>query len=391
MWVACWAWGSTVAAGQDVLNTLVGDQVSGAIESIADDGTLRLADGQTLALGDLASLERSEAVAESAGGPYEVHLAGGSRLRATAAGIRNEQVTVEGRFGSLVLPLETLRAIVFQPNVATPAVAEAIANPSREFDTLIAQTDAGVQSVLGLIEMVADGKVSGEFDGQARSVSLDRVLAVVAADLDLPPANGSLAHLDCTDGSILRGRLRSLQDGQATLELASGRTLQVPWSLVHRAVFASDRLVWLAELEPLEAIEQPLVTPPLSWKRNQSVGGNRLTLTQPGLDARTVEFDRGLGVHAASRLTFAVPDGFNRFAATIGIDAETQGRGDCLMLLKADGVQVWDARVRGGEPAQTVQIDIAGVRELSLIVEPGEMLDLGDHADWAQARFLQIR
>ena len=398
-----WGWclgfgclaGGTVLTGQgvaqDTFTTLTGEVHRGELTSISEEGSLQLASGETLALGDLASIERTSTTGETPAGKYEIYLAGGTRVRTSSVVIRDEQLTVESHFGTWRVPLETMQAIVFQPNVAAANVAEVMANPSRELDTLIAQADSGIQSVLGLVDSVGEGKVGGEFDGQARTVGLERVIAIVAADLDLPQSPGGQASLECLDGSMIRGPLRGLHDGIATVELAGGITLEIPWTSVGRVTLASDRLIWLSDLEPTEVIEQPLVTAPLPWKRNLSVGGNRLALAQSGLDARTVEFDRGLGVQAGSRLTFAVPEGFNRFAATVGIDAETQGHGDCRMVLKGDGLELWSQRVRGGEEARVIQVEIGGVRELSLIVEPGEMLDLGDHADWANARFLQIR
>jgi hypothetical protein len=153
---------------------------------------------------------------------------------------------------------------------------------------------------------------------------------------------------------------------------------------------ASDRLLWLSDLEPTEAIEQPLAAAHFPWKRDRSVGGNAIRLASEALPTGELEFDRGLGVHASSRLTFEIPSGFNRFAATVGMDAETQGRGDCEVVVKGDGVVLWSQRVRGGEPPEKIDLEIGGMRELSLIVEPGELLDLGDHIDWANARMLRV-
>jgi hypothetical protein len=135
-----------------------------------------------------------------------------------------------------------------------------------------------------------------------------------------------------------------------------------------------------------------LVTFAKPWRRDRSVAGGVLSLPQHDESTnqrRVRRFDKGLGVHARSRLTFEVEDGFDQFAAVIGIDAETQGRGDCEFVVLADGREVYRQRVRGDDAPRDVNLDIAGVKRLTLLVEAGEELDLADHADWGDARLLK--
>ena len=152
----------------------------------------------------------------------------------------------------------------------------------------------------------------------------------------------------------------------------------------------SDRLVWLSDLTPVDVTEQALVTQPMSWRRDQSVGGNPLTLNSGDGSSDHVEFEKGLGVHAYCSLTYANDRDFNRLAATVGIDRETRGRGDCQFIVKGDGVELWSQRVRTTDPLVAVLVDITRVHEVSLVVEAGQQLDLADHADWAEARFLKV-
>ena len=45
--------------------------------------------------------------------------------------------------------------------------------------------------------------------------------------------------------------------------------------------------------------------------------------------------------------------------------------------------------VKGGEAAKLIKVDITGRSRVSLRVDPGKDLDIADHADWADACFLQ--
>ena len=59
------------------------------------------------------------------------------------------------------------------------------------------------------------------------------------------------------------------------------------------------------------------------------------------------------------------------------------------MRVEGDGITLWSRRIRGSDTAIDLDIDISGIRQIALIVAPGEQFDLADHADWAQARFLK--
>jgi hypothetical protein len=102
-------------------------------------------------------------------------------------------------------------------------------------------------------------------------------------------------------------------------------------------------------------------------------------------------FDKGLGVHSRSSLTFAADKKWDWLAATVGIDAAANGKGDCLFSVMVDGQTIYTRRVQGTDPPYEVQVSIAGREQVTLLVEPGEGLDLADHANWCDARFLKDR
>ena len=88
---------------------------------------------------------------------------------------------------------------------------------------------------------------------------------------------------------------------------------------------------------------------------------------------------------------FANTNEFDRFGAVAGIDAETEGRGDCRMVVRGDGIELWSKRVRGSGGPHKIDVDITGMTQIVLLVYPGEEFDLGDHADWGDARFLKTK
>jgi alpha-galactosidase len=98
-------------------------------------------------------------------------------------------------------------------------------------------------------------------------------------------------------------------------------------------------------------------------------------------------YPKGIGVHAASDVAIAV-SGCSRFAAVLGVDAETTGRGSVAFSLVADGVTIYTSpTVTSTSPVQ-VDADISGRTTLHLIVGDGGDGKGYDHADWADARLL---
>ena len=129
------------------------------------------------------------------------------------------------------------------------------------------------------------------------------------------------------------------------------------------------------------------------WKRNQSIEGNPIRLLVPSSGSKEETeiqtFANGIGTSSYSRLVFENTKNFSRFLATVGIDAETEGRGDCEMRVEGDGITLWSQRIRGSDTAVEIDVDISGIGKIALVVDPGEQFDLADHADWAKARFLK--
>lgn len=95
-------------------------------------------------------------------------------------------------------------------------------------------------------------------------------------------------------------------------------------------------------------------------------------------------YSRGLGVHAPSQLAFDLGGNCSRFTADVGVDDEENGAGSVAFHVFADGVEVYDSGVvRGGTPAQSVDVGISGVQELRLVLTNAQDGNSFDHGDWA--------
>jgi hypothetical protein len=62
-----------------------------------------------------------------------------------------------------------------------------------------------------------------------------------------------------------------------------------------------------------------------------------------------------------------------------------------VFVVLADGQPLLTRRLKGNESPEDIHLPIAGREQVTLLVEPGEGLDLADHANWCDARFIKNR
>jgi hypothetical protein len=104
---------------------------------------------------------------------------------------------------------------------------------------------------------------------------------------------------------------------------------------------------------------------------------------------QSVTFQKGLGIHAASDIRYAVPSGCSRFRASLGVDDEVGSPGSVVFRVLLDGVTAYEsATVTGASATLAVDLDLTGKGQLGLVVtNAGDGADY-DHADWADARLI---
>jgi hypothetical protein len=285
----------------------------------------------------------------------------------------------------LELPMSELMAVVW-PGPDRPQAAAQFDSLLRERhsseDTFILIRDGQPTVVRGVTQSL--GPEGGVFKWRNRDVPLRKEAThavVFAAGLSKPRIAPAACVLN--DGSIWTGRLTGGDRENVRLAISQDRVVNIP---VHRIVeirFDSDRVAFLDAMEPSSFKMQSLGLSEWPYRRNRSAA-NR-TLRMDG-----VAFERGLGVHARSVLEYEVPGGFRQFVAVIGIDDAARPLGHVVFQVTADGKTVFDSGpVTGADDPRPILVPIDGAKKIELIVGYGEQLDVGDQANWAEARIIK--
>ena len=378
--------------GKVSIKTIDGRELSGTLQQIDSNGTL-IGDAFTgVNIAQVLSLTTENSIGASAAGPIQLGLVGGGRLKVADVLVDGETIQFKSSIAGLEsLPLKVLRSIVFENS---PAIEEAIAQPATDEDTVLVRTATSLASVSGLLESINAESLQLNFKGKSRPIKLAKVAAVVIADLELESPQGLMATVSLVDRSSVKGAFIGFDEQFVSLELSGQQQVRIDRKSLSRIDLVSDRIAYLASLEPVEVQQQAQFVVARPWQKNRSVAGNSIRLKTERKESQSgatqIEtFASGIGTSSYSRIVFENTKDFDRLVATVGIDAETEGRGDCVMRVEGDGIALWSQRIRGDDNAVEIDVDISGIREVALIVDPGEQFDLADHADWAEARFLK--
>ncbi|MDJ0312089.1 NPCBM/NEW2 domain-containing protein [Arthrobacter sp. H35-D1] len=105
-----------------------------------------------------------------------------------------------------------------------------------------------------------------------------------------------------------------------------------------------------------------------------------------GADPVTREYDKGLGVHAPSNVSYYTGGQCSRFTSDIGLEGDFAGK--IIFTVVGDGKQLYQSRtfVSGFAPEE-VDVDLSGVSYLELHVDPiSEGAIGGAHGVWGNAK-----
>jgi hypothetical protein len=376
------------------LTTIDGRTHAGTVTVAADRVTVRGA-GEPIALGldEVAAVVADGVVADPVATPHRVWLRSGLELGALAlrgvpasAG-RPAQLAVELPVGvAIEVPLGALRALRFGgAERQQPASFGAdLRDPADNTDMLWVQRDGRQHRFQVTVNGMGADALAFDLRGKQHEFALGGVVAVVfgnntgfAPDRQPPPR----VAVDFASGDHLEGRLLAL-DETLRLRLDEGCETAVPAARIVRLGVASDRVRWLADLEP-EVEQTPAFDRLWPYTRDGSVAG-------PGFVIAGARWTRGIGMVPRTRLTYDLRGDYEQFRAMVGIDDRAGPQAHALFRVYLDDKLVWESAPQTrGMAATALELPLRGCKRLALEVDFGKNFDLGDYCAFADARVLR--
>ncbi|NUQ61692.1 MAG: NPCBM/NEW2 domain-containing protein [Pirellulales bacterium] len=362
-----------------------GEPFSAEIAAIAPSWQIRFtSNGNTREL-SAADLVRWGTPRELRRGPVLV-LADGGFFAAEVLKADKERLSADSAvFGMVEVPLELLRGIVFQLPLERQErdllLDSILAAEGNSDEAILTNGDR----IAGRFEGIGDSALQVQSNVGPVDVQRHRLSALVfnPSLVSRMPASGLRSPAGFADGSRLIARQLVFDEKTLKVATAGGLTWNTsPEDLVFLQPLGG-RAMYLSDLKADGYRHVPFLGLPWPYRTDRNVIGGWLRAGD-GIHAK------GLGMHSASRITYAIDEDDARFEALLAVDDSTAGQGSVGFRVFVDGgVKSTSATIRGGDPPLPISVDIRGAKRLDLIVDFADRADVLDRADWLDARIVK--
>jgi hypothetical protein len=352
-----------------------------------DDNTT--AKGTVKAASHTSDQAKIETTPEGATAPQRrlatVVLEGGDSLRAFLKGGEQERIVLDSAWNAaLEVPLSQVRGLMFdggKPEVKTK-FDERFLKPGDEDYVLVESKDGGFAEIAGQLLSLGASGAKINFEGQERSIKLERIQAVVMAAH--PSANawkGPYQVFKLSSGDSLAAAWLTQSETAYQVKSAWGTEIALPRQAVVEITGKNTKMVNVSELTPIAVEQVSFFDRLIPWVRDKSWNNRPLKL-----DGKT--YGRGLAMHSRSVLTYDLGGEFASFRAVLGIDEDAGERGRVNCRVTVDDQELFSKiDLRAGEKPLPIEVSVKGGKVLKLEVDFGEDEDTGDRVIWANARF----
>jgi hypothetical protein len=399
----CWAL-LCATLGADLpsveVQTLKGDRYIGRLAALSDT-EVNLADAQQsgqpagtegklkLPVTDLLEVRFPDAKpAEAAPEDYTVTLVDGSRITASAYSVAGAKAKVtDPRLGEVTLQANTISHV--RLGAPEPKFLDAWApllDKESKRDLLVLRKGEVLDFLAGVIGDVDDKTVKFLVDTDEVPVKRERVYGLIYRR----PASTlkSSCQIDLAGLDAIHAKKLSF-DGEAwQATLAQGPQVKLPAGQIRTLDYSLGRLRYLSQMEPREVKYQRYFddgNPRFEWpyQRDRGFEGEPLKLNG-------VQYTRGLAIHSYTQLRYRLGGDYRRFSAVMGIDDTVRGEnGNVNVTISGDGKELFRGPVKDSDTPRHLDLDVAGVREIEIVVDFGENLDIADRLDLADCKVIK--
>ncbi len=320
-----------------------------------------------------------------------IELLDGSLLEATAVEIKEGTLEATIRSGARVSiktrNIRYTRLVELDPEKL--ADFQQITKAEAEGDVLIIRRPSGALDELeGIVHSLDDTILVFEFDDEKIQVERTKIAGIryfQAGSRKLPEPR---CLVTLAGNVTLFAATLELAEQQLTVTCSAGPKVTIPLDQLVKLDFSAGNLVYLSDLEP-ETIKW---TPYLSTgkvnerltrlyrpRRDRTLSGKALVLANQS-------FPKGLAIHSRTEMTYRLTDEFQVFQSLVGIDPALGENGDVDLVVIGNGKQLFRKKITGKDEAIELKIDVRGVSRLTILVDFGEQLDIGDHLLLCNAR-----
>lgn len=393
------------------VGTLDGESISGPLSQLNQESAVVGQEGQQrqIPLSDVIQIEwpTAESPVQQA---QSILLHDNSRITCQQISSTARTLRAESSWlGPVSMDAGSVRAVMLQPlDPDWMGQWDAFLERTDEQDLLIVlkRDKSGLDFLTGVVGAIEEEKISFLLGGDQIPVPRDRVFGVVytrkkAAALKGTTKIEGAGQIQATDVTL---------NGTALEFKASwGQQFVVPTSSVHRIDFSAGRIHYLSDLQPVteqyfgldpelsnfeKMFENDIATRTdslLMWRASVDRFPNGPDGPLP-LTLRGKRYAKGLCIFPRARIEYAVDGNYKSFLTLAGIDDEVAFNANppntVTLRVAGDGTELLNQTITASNDPVAVNLDLTGVRTLTIEVDFGDDSSVCDYLDLANARLI---
>lgn len=371
-----------------------GSNAEGTLLRLGADWSVTLGGDKSVTVpgADLIGLQRKARPLPPAPQQEHVLFVNGDRVPGQLLQLTEEALTFQPAFGDKKTELKApLTAVLLCWFAAPDGVEDAhllrrrLATDRRRRDLILLRNGDRLEGTL-LSVNAREARLT-VVSGKEVRVERDRV-AALALNTELarqPRPRGPYGRVVLANGCRLALASLQIREDDLAGTTLFGATVQMPLSQLVGLSIYQGRAVYLSDLQSRHYEHTPYLDLRWPFVRDASVAGHDMRLAGN-------TYDKGIGLHSESRLIYDLNGRYQWFESLVGLDEQTGRQGSVLIEVLVDGKRQDLGNVKeltGWDPPRAIRVNVAGTRELTLVVKFGRFADVEDHVDWADARLIK--
>lgn len=371
------------------VHSLDGQAVSGSLVAMESSRvTLETGDGrQTVDVEQLVGRDFAGEDGDVGAEPgVWVDLRDGSSLVGRDCTAAEDRCRLTTPDGPIELPFAAVASVRFGPLVSEVADQwNRIAEAKASADRLVVRKESHLNYHQGIVRGIGRHTVEFDLDGDILPVKREKVFGLVFYRPGDLPSAAPLCRITEAGGSRWVATSLDLRDGRLHWTTPAGADVARPVEKL-RVDFAW----YLSDLEPEsvawtpyfgQAERLPLLERFRQPRMDRSLDGGPLRL-------HGHEYAKGIALRSRTEIVYRLPGRFRRFRAIVGIDDAVRPHGHVRLVVRCDDRSPEVFTLSGIDEPLPLDVDLTGVRRLSILVDFGDGLDVADHLDLCRARIV---
>ncbi len=381
---------SVLTSDEVVVETAAGTRKFAASELFAVEiPTAKPADKPAVWIELLDGSKLLAATYTAASGKANAELIGGVTVEIPTRSIhsvrfRQQDTQLSEQWREIVAASRTSDLIVVR-KTSMHTVEEGGAEPKTVTETALDELD-------GTLLDIGPESVKFDFDGERIDVKREKIEGLVyyhSVRRELPPG---VCRLVDVGGSQWTLKSLKLTGDTLTVVSSAGVNASLPLAALAKIDFSVGNIADLTELVADTGDGEPVVSlQPVAMIAK--FGRMFRVSTSPPLGADGFKiggkrFRTGLSLHSPASVVYRVPEGFHKLHAVAGVDDSIVAPGEFTFQILGDGKELFRHECSGSEGRGPIAIDLdlTGVRRISLVLDPADGQDIGDQLNLCDAR-----